>query len=88
MSKRPKPTRPINDTFAIHQTKKALTILKCLHSSQMMLLGVVICMLEVPRTGPVSICGLQLQISSRGPILFYRNMIGTYLGVLSLFGAE
>ena len=85
---------------AIYQTIKALAILRCLHGSEMVLLGVVISKCEMPSTDisqeyehailNTSICDLQIQINSSGPTLpfflnlFYRNIIGTYLCILSL----
>jgi hypothetical protein len=49
-TKRPKLTTPKNDAFAIVQTIKALAILRCLHGSEMVLLGVVIGKCEMPST--------------------------------------
>ena len=46
-TKRLKPTTPKNDAC---RTKKALAILRCLHSSEMVLLGVVIRKYETPTT--------------------------------------
>jgi hypothetical protein len=53
-TKRPKPTTPKNDAFAIvcaiYQTIQALAILKCLYGSEMVLLGLVIGKCEMPST--------------------------------------
>ena len=52
-TKRPKPTTPKNDAFAIvlsTKTVQALAILRCLYGSEMVLLGVVIGKGEMPST--------------------------------------
>jgi hypothetical protein len=83
---------------AIYQTIKALAILRCLYGSEMVVLGVGgpwhisqendHAILDHSQT---SICGLQLQTNSSGSTLpfflnlFYRNITGTYLIILSLF---
>ena len=49
-TKRPKPTTPKNDAFAIVLSTKGLAILRCLCGSEMVLLGVVIGKCEMPST--------------------------------------
>ena len=53
-TKRPKPTTPKNDAFAMVLSAepciKALAILRCLYGSEMVLLGVVIGKCETPTT--------------------------------------
>ena len=76
-----------------------MAILRCLYGSEMVLLGVVIGKCQTPAInisqenghGILMItCQLQLQINSSGPILvfflnlFYRDIIGVYLGILLL----
>ena len=43
---------------------------------------------EIPSSGQILICGLQLQINNSGHtlpfFLFYRNIFGIYLSMLSL----
>ena len=52
-TKHPKPTTPKNDAFPMvlsAEPIKALAILRCLHGSEMVLLGVVIRKCETPTT--------------------------------------
>ena len=83
---------------AICRTMIGLAILRCLNGLEMVLLGVVNGKCETPAINISqenghdykSICSLQLQINSSGPILvfflnlFYRNIIGVYLSILLL----
>ena len=83
---------------AIYQTIKALAILRCLYGSEMVVLGVVLGKCEMPSTyitqendHAILIVKRQLPINSSGSALpfflnlFDRNIIGTYLIILSLF---